>query len=92
MDTRTDAASLRPLRPDKKRAARKTAHLTKELLDPYTKRRPHGQKVIWDDEETGLYVLISQGAQAGGHRHVPGLLLSARRSGQAALSEARALS
>jgi integrase len=61
MDTRTDAATSRPLRPDKKRAARKTEKLTKELLDPYTKRRPREQKVIWDDEETGLCVLISPG-------------------------------
>ena len=61
MDTRPDAATSRPRRPDKTRAARNTKHLTKELFDRYTKERPREQKIIWDEEETGLCVLISPG-------------------------------
>ena len=57
MDTRPDAATSRPRRPDKTRAARNTKHLTKELFDRYTKERPREQKIIWDEEETGLCVL-----------------------------------
>jgi integrase len=60
MDPRTDGA----LRPDQKRAARNnTENLTKELLDRYTKERPREQKMIWDQEETGLCVLISPGPE-----------------------------